>query len=68
MFAGFQRPDYKGPNFTWTDFPEMVEDLARVQIFTSITMTKKTQAEIEDKAAEYAKEIATTLIKRAGYV
>jgi hypothetical protein len=68
MFAEFHNPNMRGDKFTWTNFPSMVERLARAQVFTSVSMTKKTQVEIEDKAAEYAKEIANTLIKRAGYI
>lgn len=68
MFADLQDPAMRGVNFTWERFPSMVARIARAQVFTCVSMTKKTKTEIEDKAAEYAKEIAETLIKRAGYV
>lgn len=68
MFAEFHNLNMRGDKFTWTNFPSMMEKLARAQVFTSVSMTKKTQVEIEDKAAAYAKEISNTLIKRAGYI
>lgn len=67
MFAHFHNPIMRGASFTWEQFPEMVSELARVQVFTSVSMTKKTQAEIKETAAGFALEITTTLVKRAGY-
>lgn len=68
MFANFQRPEMRGENFTWKNFPQMCADLASTQVFLGVKMNKNNSAEITVKATEYATEIATTLCKHANYL
>ena len=67
MFADFQNPDNIGPNFKWENFPEMVSELASIHVFTTVKETRINN-EIQSLSEEFSKEIATTLITRAGYV
>lgn len=67
MFANFHNPIFRGSKFVWSEFPELVSELAEVQVFTSVTMNKNNKAEIERKASEFAREIASNLVQNAGY-
>ena len=65
MFQEFsENPGYKGPNFTWDEFPEMVARMARVSAFQYFPETEKLTQEDEDVAAQAARTTATKLVKQ----
>jgi hypothetical protein len=58
MFTNFQNPAFRGSNFKWEKFPEIVSNLARAQVFTTIYVTPTNKQEVSDMAGKVAKEIA----------
>ena len=71
MFATFVNPANKGPNFTWGDFPEMMASLIKRQLFLSLpnvySQADPSKKEVEF-SSQYARDLATRLIKRAGLI
>jgi hypothetical protein len=62
MFAMMHNPRYRGPSFTWTNFPEMMRENCRVQVFVSVVSPKKQEKECEEYAAQMGFNIADTLV------
>ena len=58
-FAMMNNPKYRGPNFRWSNFPEMMAERCEVEIFIYV---KRCDAEVESYAAECGREIATRLV------
>jgi hypothetical protein len=70
MFRDFRdRPEWRGPKFTWSSFPGMVQRLAKVSVFT-IYRRKRMPADAPQQAAEFAaaraRRLAATLPKKGG--
>lgn len=68
MFATFLDVKMRGEKFTWDKFPDMMASLCPRYVALNVKYLKKDEAEYETKAEEYGREIATRLIKRAGFV
>jgi len=68
MFAMFLNDKMRGGRFTWDKFPDMMATSCAIQVALNVKHAKKDEAEYEAKAEEYGREIATHLIKRAGFV
>ena len=60
-FAMFCNPKYRGENFKWSDFPEMMSDWAEIWLFTSAIPTNKENVQL---AQSFAREIARRLVDR----
>jgi hypothetical protein len=68
-FAMFCNTKNCGPNFKWSEFAEMQEDMCLTDIWIYIPVPRNTKAkqEIKDMAAKFGREIAESLIRRAGF-
>lgn len=64
QFAIFNNPKYRGPNFKWENFSEhCVKEADLWMIIHHVYGTSKNKAEIDQRAREYAKEIADRLVQ-----
>lgn len=62
LFADFiAHPEYKGPNFTWDNFPNMAEKIVRANLFTSFS-EREYKKEWEELAGEVAFQHAKSLV------
>lgn len=68
MFAMFLNDKMRGDKFTWDKFPDMMATSRAIQVALNVKHTKKDEIEYEAKAEQYGREIATRLIKTAGFV
>lgn len=68
MFATFLNDKMRGDKFTWDKFPDMMARHCALQVALNVKHAKKDEAEYEAKAEQYGREIATHLIKTAGFV
>lgn len=66
MFATFCKPVYRGPNFTWSNFPEMMKKQCRDQVYLAHIRGHEQQA-IYDHAEHTGFLIATQMIEAAGF-
>ena len=66
MFASFCNPKFRGPNFTWEKFPQMMEGMCATQVF--MANIKGDRQEVEDHAKKTGFEIAKGLVKEAGFI
>lgn len=65
-FAMFCNPDFRGPNFRWSNFASiMVRECDLWLILSNIT---RNRSEISKLAAEYTKEIADRLVEHSGFL
>ena len=58
----------RGDKFTWDKFPDMMARHCALQVALNVPHAKKDEVEYEAKAEQYGREIATRLIKAAGFV
>ena len=65
MFATFCNSKYRGPNFKWSNFSEMM--VRDSETWMHIHNVRGSKQEINALAKEFAKEIADHLISEAGY-
>jgi hypothetical protein len=63
FFAMMHNPKFRGPNFEWENFPDMMAEHCKVQIFIYL---KRCNAEIESYAEECGREIAVRLVSKLG--
>ena len=63
-FAMFTNDKFRGPKFSWKDFPDMMHDQSKNWLFISNIST--TNPSYVSYAQTTAKEIATTLVRHAG--
>ena len=66
LFANFQNPEFRGPNFKWDNFPEIAKGHCETQVYCANIGTKKTQQECLEHARDTGEKIALNLIKWAG--
>jgi hypothetical protein len=63
QFAMFNNPKYRGPNFKWENFADhCVKEADLWMILHNVYGSTKNKAEINQRAREYAKEIADRLV------
>lgn len=63
QFAMFNNPKYGGPNFKWAIFSEHCVSEADTWMFIHHVYGKsKNKNEVDDRARQYAKEIADRLV------
>lgn len=64
QFAIFNNPKYRGPNFKWENFSDQCVREADLwmMIHAVYSNSSKNKDEINDRAREYAKEIADRLV------
>lgn len=63
FFAMMHNPKFRGPNFEWENFADMMGEHCKVQIFIYV---KRCDAEVESYAAECGREIAVGLVSKLG--
>lgn len=65
-FAMFCNDQFRGPNFRWDNFVDMmVKDADLWMMIHNVRGNKK---DINETAVQYAREIAERLVKHAGFV
>ncbi len=63
MFQEFSdNPGYRGPNFTWDEFPDLVTRMATSSTFLYFPNTETITQEDEDVVAEAARTTAIELV------
>lgn len=69
-FATFCNSENRGTNFKWENFTQWQSDKMRNRIWMYVPeqIIPKTKTEVENKAAKFAKEIATRLVEASGFV
>ena len=67
-FAMFTNPEFRGVNFKWNEFPKMMADKCRTEVFMYITGIKgdKELDVVAKKAAWHGEIIARRLVSRMG--
>ena len=63
LFAMMHNPKYRGPNFTWENFPEMTKSLCEAKIHISVVYKSKYKNEVEKFAGKCALDIANVLVR-----
>ena len=66
MFAMFCNDAYRGPNFKWANFCDMM--VREADLWMMIHNVRGNKDEIHDLARQYAHEIAERMIKQSGFV
>lgn len=69
-FAIFCNPKNQGCNFKWENFVNMQKNKMKTQIWLQMSIPEK-QADkiaIENKAMQFASEIATRLVEESGFI
>lgn len=66
MFAMFCNPVYRGPNFSWANFPEMMMKQCRQQVHMANIRGRNQQA-IYDHAEQTGFLIAQRMVTDAGF-
>jgi len=64
-FAMFTNPANCGANFKWDEFPDMMAERCRTDIFMYVKLTKKNTAEVQAHAELVGRGRATELLWRA---
>lgn len=64
-FAMFTNPANQGASFTWKDFPDMMAEHCKTDVFMYVRTTKKNTQEIQELAETFGREIAERLLGRA---
>ena len=64
MFAMFCNDTMRGPNFRWSEFPNMMAREA--DLWMMLHNVQGNKQEINETAVQYAREIAETLVTRSG--
>lgn len=67
MFAIFCNPKYRGENFVWKNFPDMIADQCETQVFMA-NIRGKDQEAIKEHARNTGRRIAQKMIEEAGFV
>ncbi len=69
-FAMFCNPQYRGTNFKWEKFADMQAQHCEIHVWMHMQLPKdpKAKKEIEETAAKFGREIAETLLDRAGFL
>jgi len=62
MFAMFHNDEFRGPNFKWEEFAEMMEKHCKTNLFVNVKFPKKQKEECEEHAGNTAREIAENLV------
>ena len=62
MFARMNNPKNRGPNFTWSKFPDMMAEKCEVEIFIYVNRGRFSIDDIKSYAGKCGMEIATTLV------
>jgi hypothetical protein len=65
QFAMFCNPKYRGPNFTWSEFANMMEGQA--DTWMMIHRVRGHKEDVNKTAALFAREIAERLVTRAEF-
>jgi hypothetical protein len=67
-FAMFTNPEFRGVNFKWAEFPKMMADKCKTEVFMYIigTKSKKESDETSKVAAMHGEIIARRLVSRMG--
>lgn len=63
MFHNPKYRKYRGPNFQWAEFPEMMAESCKDSLFTFLHYSKKAAPECEKHAYETGHDIAVMLIE-----
>lgn len=68
FFAMFLNPEFRGPNFSWDEFPRMAQEYAYTDMWinTGLSDTSKNEKKELEFIRATAKTIAEQLIKKAG--
>jgi hypothetical protein len=66
MFADMCNPNNQGAWFSWNKFPDMAKSQCRAQVFLA-NIKYKNQDVVYEYAEAIGYEIASDMIKRAGY-
>ena len=64
-FAMFCNPKYRGTNFQWSQFKDMMVRLSQTWLMIHIP---KVTPEMQELAKQYAEEIASNMLKQSGFV
>ena len=62
LFSMYLNEKYRGPNFTWVDFPEKMEEQCEMQVILNIRPTRNKE-EILCHARDTGREIAGNMVK-----
>lgn len=61
--ATMSNPKYRGANFTWERFPEMMAGLCKTQVFMSVPMSERLQKQGLEHAEQTGRGIAASWVK-----
>ena len=61
MFASFHNPKFRGPNFTWGGFPDLVSNLCAQQI--AIHSNSRNRVKMEEYAATFSRRLAAEYVQ-----
>ena len=69
MFSTMCNEKYRGPKFTWANFPCMVSEICETQIWINgLSIAKKKKDLAVEHSKKTGKEIAEKMIKNAGFL
>ena len=54
---------YRGPNFKWEDFPDMLSRHCKTMLFASVDIPENKKREYEQHAAETGRQIGEQMVK-----
>ena len=63
-FAMFTNPANQGPKFDWENFPDMMAEKCKTEVFVHVRTIKKNTQEIQELAETFGREIAESLLVR----
>ena len=64
MMATMMNPKFRGAEFSWDEFPEMMAGHCRTQVFMSVSMTERQQAMVLEHAERTGREIASNWVNK----
>lgn len=64
MFASFLNPRYRGSNFKWENFPEMMKEHCERHVFLNTEIPKKHEKLAKEHAMKTGFQIAENLVKK----
>jgi hypothetical protein len=63
MMATMSNPKYRGDNFTWERFPEMMAGYCQTQVFMCVPMPERLKKNCQAYAEQTGREIAASWVK-----
>lgn len=69
MFASMCNPEYRGSNFSWEEFPDMIENYCKVQFpISSIYGNSKNIDKLSNECGKLGKSLAIHMCKESGFI